>query len=98
MLSIRDAAELIRAAHGQVHVLVNTVGVITDAGVTTATEDVWRWFIELHLMSLVHVVNAFLAHRGLLGPRGTRRIDREDLGPEFAVFLADVVKRRGIVA
>lgn len=45
---------------GQVHLLVNTVGVITDAGVTTADEDVWRWFIELHLMSLVHVVNAFL--------------------------------------
>lgn len=45
---------------GQVHVLVNTVGVITDAGVTTASEDVWRWFVELHLMSLVHVVNAFL--------------------------------------
>lgn len=51
-----DAADSL----GQVHVLVNTVGVITDAGVTTADEAVWRWFIELHLMSLVHVVNAFL--------------------------------------
>lgn len=45
---------------GQVHLLVNTVGVITDAGVTTAGDDVWRWFIEIHLMALVHIVNAFL--------------------------------------
>lgn len=45
---------------GQVHLLVNTVGVMTDAGVTTAGQTVWRWFIELHLMSLVQVVNAFL--------------------------------------
>ncbi len=42
------------------HLLVNTVGVMADAGVTTADEAVWRWFIELHLMSLVYVVNAFL--------------------------------------
>ena len=50
----------VQGALGQVHLLVNTVGVITDAGVTTAEENVWRWFIELHLMSLVHIVNAFL--------------------------------------
>jgi NAD(P)-dependent dehydrogenase (short-subunit alcohol dehydrogenase family) len=58
--SLERLASEAAASLGDVHLLVNTVGVITDAGVTTASEDVWRWFIEIHLMSLVHVVNAFL--------------------------------------
>lgn len=58
--SAQAAAAAAEESLGRVHLLVNTVGVMADAGVTTAGEAVWRWFIELHLMTLVHVVNAFL--------------------------------------
>lgn len=50
------------AAHelDHVHVLVNTVGVLADAPLATASEDVWAWFVEFHLMSAVRVVGTFL--------------------------------------
>lgn len=44
-----------------------------------------------------HVVNAFMAHRGLLGPRGTRQIDRENLGPH-EWWLSDLAHKLGIPA
>ncbi|WP_241831873.1 SDR family NAD(P)-dependent oxidoreductase [Parafrankia soli] len=45
---------------GSVHVLVNTVGVHTNAPLTTASEQLWAWFVEFHLMAAVRVVQAFL--------------------------------------
>jgi NAD(P)-dependent dehydrogenase (short-subunit alcohol dehydrogenase family) len=45
---------------GTVHVLVNTVGVVADTPLTSATEAEWAWFVEFHLMSAVRTVNAFL--------------------------------------
>ncbi|MDT3442259.1 MULTISPECIES: SDR family oxidoreductase [unclassified Pseudofrankia] len=44
----------------RVHVFVNTVGVLTDAAVTTSSEQVWAWFVEFHLMAAVRMVEAFL--------------------------------------
>ncbi|MGF7239550.1 MAG: SDR family NAD(P)-dependent oxidoreductase [Frankia sp.] len=54
-LAARAAEDLDR-----VHVLVNTVGVHTNAPVTTSSEQVWAWFVEFHLMAAVRVVGAFL--------------------------------------
>ncbi|MDT3445776.1 MULTISPECIES: SDR family oxidoreductase [unclassified Pseudofrankia] len=45
---------------GGVRVLIHTVGVHTNAPLTTADENLWAWFIEFHLMSAVRVVRAFL--------------------------------------
>lgn len=52
----RTAADTI----GDVHVLVQTVGVVADTPLTAATEAEWGWFSEFHLMSAVRTVNAFL--------------------------------------
>jgi NAD(P)-dependent dehydrogenase (short-subunit alcohol dehydrogenase family) len=52
----RTAADLV----GDVHVLVQTVGVIADTPLAEATEQEWGWFSEFHLMSAVRTVNAFL--------------------------------------
>ena len=52
----RTAADLV----GNVHVLVQTVGVIADTPLAEATEQEWGWFSEFHLMSAVRTVNAFL--------------------------------------
>lgn len=45
---------------GAVHVLAHTVGVVADTPLTTAGEAEWAWFVELHLMSAVRTVDAFL--------------------------------------
>jgi NAD(P)-dependent dehydrogenase (short-subunit alcohol dehydrogenase family) len=45
---------------GRVHVAVNTVGVHTNAPLTTSSEETWAWFTEFHLMSAVRIVGAFL--------------------------------------
>lgn len=61
-----DPDSLARLAAGtaddldRVHVVVNTVGVHTNAPVTTSSEQVWAWFVEFHLMAAVRVVQAFL--------------------------------------
>lgn len=52
----RSAADLV----GNVHVVVQTVGVIADTPLADATEQEWGWFVEFHLMSAVRTVNAFL--------------------------------------
>jgi NAD(P)-dependent dehydrogenase (short-subunit alcohol dehydrogenase family) len=45
---------------GDVHVLVQTVGVIANTPLASASEEEWAWFSEFHLMSAVRTVNAFL--------------------------------------
>lgn len=52
----RTAADLI----GNVHLLVQTVGVVANTPLADATEQEWGWFTEFHLMSAVRTVNAFL--------------------------------------
>jgi NAD(P)-dependent dehydrogenase (short-subunit alcohol dehydrogenase family) len=47
----------------RIHILAHTVGVHTDAGIITSTEEVWAWFIEFHLMSAVRTVDAFVPLR-----------------------------------
>lgn len=60
----RDSLAALAAAAGadldRLHVLVNTVGVHTDAPIATASEEMWAWFVEFHLMATVRVVEAFL--------------------------------------
>lgn len=58
--SLAEAATVALEELGNVHILVNTVGVVTSAGVSTSDEKVWAWFIEFHLMATVRVVDAFL--------------------------------------
>ena len=56
-------AELAAATRDELHrghVLVNTVGVLTDASVTTSGDNVWAWYVDFHLMSAVRVVATFL--------------------------------------
>ncbi len=45
---------------GNVHVLIQTVGVVANTPLASATEAEWAWFSEFHLMSAVRTVNAFL--------------------------------------
>ena len=52
----RTAADTV----GDVRVLVQTVGVIANTPLASATEAEWAWFTEFHLMSAVRTVNAFL--------------------------------------
>ena len=52
----RTAADLI----GNVHVLIQTVGVVANTPLADATEQEWGWFTEFHLMSAVRTVNAFV--------------------------------------
>lgn len=45
---------------GEVHLLIQTVGVVANTPLASATEADWAWFSEFHLMSAVRTVNAFL--------------------------------------
>jgi NAD(P)-dependent dehydrogenase (short-subunit alcohol dehydrogenase family) len=45
---------------GDVHVLIQTVGVVANTPLASATEADWAWFRDFHLMSAVRTVNAFL--------------------------------------
>src|SRR4051812_37661933 len=45
---------------GDVRLLVNTVGVITNRRLDEATEQDWAWFLEFNVMAAVRSVNAFL--------------------------------------
>ncbi len=45
---------------GALHVLIQTVGVVANTPLASATEADWAWFNEFHLMSAVRTVNAFL--------------------------------------
>jgi NAD(P)-dependent dehydrogenase (short-subunit alcohol dehydrogenase family) len=58
--SLDELAREAVADLGAVHVLVNTVGVVADTPLTSATEAEWAWFVEFHLMSAVRTVNAFM--------------------------------------
>src|SRR5262249_29533527 len=51
--SLAELAEQAASALDGVHVVVNTVGVHTNAPLTTSGEEVWAWFTEFHLMSAV---------------------------------------------
>lgn len=58
--SLAALAESAAATVGNVHVLIQTVGVVANTPLTSATEEEWGWFSEFHLMSAVRTVNAFL--------------------------------------
>jgi NAD(P)-dependent dehydrogenase (short-subunit alcohol dehydrogenase family) len=58
--ALADLARTATGTLGAVHVLVHTVGVIADTPLAAATEAEWGWFLELHLLSAVRTVNAFL--------------------------------------
>jgi NAD(P)-dependent dehydrogenase (short-subunit alcohol dehydrogenase family) len=58
--SLDALAAMAMSELGEVHVLVSTVGVVTDVPLTEASEAEWAWFVEFHLMSAVRCVNAFV--------------------------------------
>lgn len=55
---------------GRVSLLFQMVGVISDAQVSSSSEDSWNWFLEFNLMSAVRVVETFLP---LLQAQGGKR-------------------------
>ena len=59
LTSLADAAA---SRFDGVRLLVNTVGVITDRRLDSATEEDWAWFFEFNVMAAVRSVNAFLPH------------------------------------
>jgi len=58
--ALADEAVGALGALGAVHVLVNTVGVVANTPLASATEAEWGWFVEFHLMSAVRTVDVFL--------------------------------------
>jgi NAD(P)-dependent dehydrogenase (short-subunit alcohol dehydrogenase family) len=58
--SLQAAAAEAESKLGGVHVLVHTVGVISDSPVVSASEDDWAWHFEFNLMAAVRDVTAFL--------------------------------------
>ncbi|MFM8304594.1 MAG: SDR family NAD(P)-dependent oxidoreductase [Actinomycetota bacterium] len=58
--SLTDLAATAAESVGDVHVLIQTVGVVANTPLTAATAEEWGWFSEFHLMSAVRTVNAFL--------------------------------------
>jgi NAD(P)-dependent dehydrogenase (short-subunit alcohol dehydrogenase family) len=60
--SLAAFADRASADLGGVHVLVNTVGVILDRALDSATEADWSWFFEFNIMATVRSVNTFLPH------------------------------------
>ena len=58
--SLAALATSAREVLGDVHVLIQTVGVIANTPLASASEEEWAWFTEFHLMSAVRTVNAFL--------------------------------------
>lgn len=67
-VEIARLAEEASAQLGQVNLLIQMVGVISDAEVSNSSEETWGWFNEFNLMSAVRVVETFLpllrAHDG----------------------------------
>lgn len=49
-------------AYGEVHVLANLVGVITNRRLDEATEADWAWFFEFNVMAHVRANNVFLPY------------------------------------
>src|SRR5437764_3986974 len=68
--SLTALAEQAAGRFGGVSVLANTVGVITDRRLDSATEDEWAWFFEFNVMASVRSVNAFLPHLRASGDGG----------------------------
>jgi NAD(P)-dependent dehydrogenase (short-subunit alcohol dehydrogenase family) len=60
--SLAALAELAVAELGAVHVMANTVGVITNRRLDEATEAEWAWLLEFNVMALVRAVDVFLPH------------------------------------
>lgn len=58
--SLGEAAAEAERTLGRVHLLVHTVGVISDTPVTTASDDDWAWYFDFNLMAAVRDVRAFL--------------------------------------
>jgi NAD(P)-dependent dehydrogenase (short-subunit alcohol dehydrogenase family) len=65
--SLADLVERSTGELGAVHVLCNTVAVITDRRLDAATDTDWAWFLEFNVMAIVRAVDVFLpalrAHR-----------------------------------
>ena len=70
--SLEILADVVMTRFGGVHILVNTVGVIFDGDVTTATDDDWIWTFELNVLSQARAVQVFLPR--LRAAHGLRHI------------------------
>lgn len=68
--SLVALAATARERHGDLHVLVNLVGVIADRRLDEAGEDDWAWFVEFNLLAQVRANNAFLPHLRAHGDGG----------------------------
>src|SRR5947209_8674240 len=68
--SLEKLADAAIAHFGAIHILVNTVGVIFEGELTSATDEDWIWTFELNVLSQVRAVQVFLPRlRATVGPR-----------------------------
>jgi NAD(P)-dependent dehydrogenase (short-subunit alcohol dehydrogenase family) len=70
--SLGALADATKSRFGAIHLLANTVGVIFDGQVTSATDEDWAWIFELNVLSQVRAVQVFLPH--LRHAQGLRHI------------------------
>jgi NAD(P)-dependent dehydrogenase (short-subunit alcohol dehydrogenase family) len=70
--SLEALAAAAMTRFGAIHILVNTVGVIFDGDVTSASDEDWLWILELNVLSQVRAVQAFLPR--LRAAQGLRHI------------------------
>jgi NAD(P)-dependent dehydrogenase (short-subunit alcohol dehydrogenase family) len=55
-------ADAVTSRFGAINVLVNTVGVVFDGPLASATDEDWFWTFELNVLSQVRAVQVFLPH------------------------------------
>lgn len=58
--SLAKVADHAASELGRLHVLIHTVGIISDAPVKDSSEETWAWYTEFNLMAGVRVMKAFL--------------------------------------
>lgn len=58
--SVRKVAAQAASELERLHVLVHTVGVISDAPVVNSSQETWAWATEFNLMAAVRLMDAFV--------------------------------------
>ncbi len=57
--AVQMALEAVRARFGRVHIVINNAGVACGGVLGTVPLEDWRWAVDINLMGVVHVIEAF---------------------------------------
>jgi NAD(P)-dependent dehydrogenase (short-subunit alcohol dehydrogenase family) len=60
--SLKDLAEKSIHTFGAIHILVSTVGAILEKKIEDATDEEWKWMIELNLMANVRAAQVYVPY------------------------------------